>query len=99
MQILYSLWNAFTVSPETDKILRLLVTGALLIWNVIEGSVFQNEYPAAFIELYSTPLWRFLLLAALITGASWCPSVGLMLAFAMFFYVMDMEITLEKWGK
>jgi hypothetical protein len=25
--------------------------------------------------------------------------VGLMLAFAMFFYVMDMEITLEKWGK
>ncbi len=80
-----------------DKFLRIIFTAAFLIWNIIEGSVFENEYPYPFIKLYCIPIWRLLLLVAVISGAYWCPSVGIMLAFAAFFYVMDMEVTMDKW--
>lgn len=80
-----------------DGSLRILVAGLLLIWNIVEGSIFENEYPAAFVRLYPIPIWRFLLVAALIAGASWCPKVGLMFATMLFFYVMDMEVTMDKW--
>jgi hypothetical protein len=86
-----------TPSDTTDGTLRKLVTLLFLAWNIVEGSVFENEYPYAFVKLYPIPLWRFVLLVALIAGANWCPSVGIMLAFTAFFYVMDMEVTMEKW--
>ena len=84
-------------SDRLDGVLRLIVVAIFLLWNVVEGSVFHNEYPASFVTLYPIPIWRFLLLAALVAGASWCPSVGLMFAFTVFFYVMDMEVTMDKW--
>lgn len=80
-----------------DATLRLLVTGLFFLWNIVEGSVFQNEYPASFVTLYPIPIWRFLLVAALIAAASWCPSVGIMFACMLFFYGMDMEVTMDKW--
>lgn len=76
---------------------KILVTLFFLGWNVIEGSIFENEYPYIFVKLYSTPIWRLLLLIALISGSMWDPYVGIMLAFTTFFYVMDMEVTLDKW--
>lgn len=66
-------------------------------WNVIEGAVFENEYPYIFVKLYPIPIWRALLLIALVAGSMWDPYVALMMAFATFFYAMDMEVTLEKW--
>lgn len=68
-----------------------------LYWNIMEGAVFQNEYPKVFVKLYSMAAWRLLLLAALIAGALWDPFVGVMLAFTTFFYVMDMEVTMNTW--
>ena len=68
-----------------------------LYWNIMEGAVFQNEYPRVFVKLYSMAAWRLLLLLGLITGALWDPFVGIMLAFTTFFYVMDMEVTMETW--
>jgi hypothetical protein len=84
-------------TDSIDATLRLLVTGLLLVWNIVEGAVFENEYPTAFVKLYTLPIWRFLFLMAMIAGARWCPSVGIMLAFTTFFYVMDMEVTMDKW--
>jgi hypothetical protein len=84
-------------SDTLDGYARLGVTFMLLFWNILEGAVFENEYPMAFVRLYPIPIWRALLLAALISGALWCPSVGMMLAFTTFFYVMDMEVTMDKW--
>ena len=84
-------------SYTLDSVLRLIVATLFLFWNAIEGSVFHNEYPASFVTLYPIPIWRFLLLAALVAGATWCPSVGIMFAFTVFFYVMDMEVTMDKW--
>jgi hypothetical protein len=88
---------SFIGSNSIDNTLRITFALGFLFWNVIEGAVFENEYPYPFIKLYSIPLWRLLLLAAVISAAYWCPSVGLMLAFATFFYVMDMEVTMDKW--
>jgi len=76
---------------------KILITAVFLGWNVIEGAVFENEYPHSFVKLYPVPFWRLILLIALITGSLWDPFVGIMLAFTTFFYVMDMEVTMEKW--
>jgi hypothetical protein len=70
---------------------------AFLIWNVIEGSVFENEYPQVFVKLYTIPIWRLLLVLLMISAAIWNHSVGIMIAFTLFFYVMDMEVTMDTW--
>jgi hypothetical protein len=82
---------------NVDMAIRIIITTALLLWNVIEGAAFENYYPKALVKLYTVPLWRFVLLVTMIIGAQWSESVGMMMAFAIFFYVMDMEVTLEKW--
>lgn len=80
-----------------DDYAKIAVTFFFFGWNVIEGAVFENEYPFLFVKLYPIPIWRLVLLIALIAGAIWDPYVGVMLAFTAFFYVMDMEVTMEKW--
>jgi len=80
-----------------DIFLRNIVLLSSLIWNVLEGSVFENEYPSVFVKLYTIPIWRLLILVLLILGALWNHSVGIMLAFTFFFYIMDMEVTMDKW--
>ena len=70
---------------------------SFLIWNVIEGSVFENEYPYPFVKLYTTPIWRLLIAILMIFAALWDHSLGVMVAFTIFFYVMDMEVTMDKW--
>jgi hypothetical protein len=82
---------------DIDMIMRIVVTSVIIAWNVLEGAPFENEYPNALVKLYPIPLWRLVLLIAMILGAEWSPSVGMMMAFAIFFYAMDLEVTLEKW--
>jgi len=84
-------------SSVVDIFIGNLMTIGFLIWNIIEGSVFENEYPYSFVKLYTIPIWRLLLLILMITAASWNHSLGIMIAFTIFFYVMDMEVTMEKW--
>jgi len=84
-------------SQKMDDYAKIAVTLFFLGWNVIEGAVFENEYPDIFVKLYPIPIWRLALLTGLIAGALWDPFVGAMLAFTAFFYVMDMEVTMEKW--
>lgn len=91
------LQRLFKSSDSLEILLKNAILLAFLTWNVIEGSVFQNEYPYAFVKLYTVPIWRLLLLMTMILGASWNHSIGIMLAFTIFFYVMDMEITMDKW--
>jgi len=85
------------VSDTLENYMKIIVTVFFLGWNVIEGAVFENEYPRLFVQLYPIAAWRLLLLIALIVGAMWDSFVGIMLAFTAFFYVMDMEVTMDKW--
>jgi len=84
-------------SQKIDDYAKIMVTLFFLGWNIIEGAVFENEYPHMFVKLYPIPMWRLILLIALIAGAIWDQFVGVMLAFTAFFYVMDMEVTMDKW--
>jgi len=84
-------------SDKFDMYIKVAVTVIFLGWNVIEGAIFENEYPHIFVKLYPVPIWRLLLLVALIVGSLWDPFVGIMLAFTTFFYILDMEVTMEKW--
>lgn len=85
------------ISNDLDNLLKNIMIVLFLIWNVVEGSVFENEYPYAFVKLYTIPIWRLILVILMILAALWNHSLGIMLAFTMFFYVMDMEVTMEKW--
>ena len=85
------------VSDTFEKYMKIIVAAFFLGWNVIEGAIFENEYPRLFVKLYPIAAWRLMLLIALIVGAMWDPFVGIMLAFTAFFYVMDMEVTIHKW--
>lgn len=80
-----------------EEVLKNILIVALLFWNTIEGSVLENEYPSLFVQLYPLAIWRLFLVLAVFTGAMWCPMLGLLLAYAIFFYVMDMEVTMDKW--
>ncbi len=80
-----------------EDMLKALLTILFLVWNATEGAVFENEYPSTFIKLYPLAIWRILLLVALVAAIQWCPTLGYMLAFTLFFYVMDMEVTMDTW--
>ena len=97
MKLTQMLRNLSTTSSAIDIFIGNLMTVGFLSWNTIEGSVFENEYPSAFVKLYTIPVWRLLLLMLMIAAAQWNHSLGIMIAFTIFFYVMDMEVTMEKW--
>ena len=84
-------------SGSIDNILKNIILIALLMWNVLEGSVFENEYPHIFVKMYTIPIWRLMLLLLILTGAMWNRSIGIMMAFTYFFYEMDMEVTMDTW--
>ena len=81
-----------------DKSVQGIIVVALFLWNVIEGAVFENVYPRALVKLYKYPIWRATLLLLIIFSADWSPSIALMLAFTLFFYIMDIEVTRERWS-
>ena len=83
---------------KIDDYLSIGLVIVFFIWNFIEGAVFENEYPTAMVDLYRFPIWRSILVLLLIFAAEWSAPVGLMLAFTIFFYIMDMEVTSETWS-
>lgn len=83
---------------QIDDYVSLGFTIAFFIWNFIEGAVFENEYPTVMVNLYRIPIWRSILVLLLVFAAEWSPILGIMLAFTIFFYIMDMEVTSETWS-
>ena len=81
---------------DIDKVGRLFFTAFFFLWNIIEGFKIDTHYPHKFVVLYFYPLWRLLLLIALVVGGLWCQSLSIMLAFAIFFYFMDLQLLLYK---
>lgn len=80
-----------------DATARLLATSVLFIWNLYEGSVLESPYSKEFVQLYGFPLWRFVLVLAVLFATYWCPRVGIMLAIAVFFYIEDLEKLSTSW--
>ena len=80
-----------------NKIQGILIV-ALFIWNTLEGAVFENVYPVAMVKLYKYPIWRVAFVLLVIFSADWSPLLSIMIAFTLFFYIMDIEVTREKWS-
>jgi hypothetical protein len=80
-----------------DATARIIVTAALFIWLLYEGSVLESPYPIELVKLYGFPLWRAVLVLAIFFATDWCPRVGVMLAFVVFFYIEDLEKLSTPW--
>jgi hypothetical protein len=87
---------SFTIN--IDDGLKLVAVIAFFVWNFFEGAFFDHQYPLAMVSLYRFPIWRLVFVALIYIAADWCPSVAIMLGFFIFFYIMDMEVTLDKWS-
>ena len=86
------------IGLDIDGALRLATVAALFGWNFLEGAFYDHAYPLAMVKLYMVPLWRIAFVVLIVLAADWCPSVAIMLGFFIFFYIMDLEVTLEKWS-
>jgi len=86
------------ISNKIDSFLKIFITLCLFGWNLVEGAVYEHQYPLAMIHIYPVAVWRIALIFLIIIASEWCPSITLMLAYFIFFYIMDLEVTIEKWS-
>ena len=85
--------------PKTaDGYIKLFFIIALFGWNLVEGSVYENAYPLAMIHVYPLAIWRIMLLILIVFASDWSAHVTLLLIYMVFFYIMDLEVTIEKWS-
>jgi len=79
-----------------DVIAQNVFTSFFFLWNIIEGFKIDTHYPHRLVVLYFYPLWRVLLVGTLIAATYWSHKLGIMMAFSIFFYFMDMQLLLYK---
>lgn len=85
--------------PKTiDGYIKLAFITALFGWNLVEGAVYENAYPLAMIHIYPLAIWRIMLLVLVVFASDWSAHVTLLLAYTILFYIMDLEITIDKWS-
>jgi len=90
--------KVFVFPTTIDTVVKVALIATLFVWNLIEGAVYEHQYPLAMIHIYPLAIWRIALITLLILASDWCPSLTLMLAYFVFFYIMDLEVTIEKWS-
>ena len=83
-------WEALVPSGMLDGGIRIIMVLALLGWNVFEGLSLRTPYPATMVALWTSPIWRVVLLLIVWLGAEWCPRVGIMTALAVLMYISNM---------
>ena len=74
-----------------DSILRTVVVVVACIFIVRYASLYEEEYNKKLIDLYICPWWRILVVFLLIASVYWCPTVSIVIALLIFFYLSDMN--------
>jgi hypothetical protein len=69
-------------TSRTDGYVRMATALALFLWLWLVGTHLETPYPAPLVETYALPLTRIFLLGLVLLAASWCPTVGILAAFA-----------------
>jgi hypothetical protein len=90
--------KVFAYTKKIEDMVKILLTISLFGWNLVEGAVYEHQYPLAMIHIYPVAIWRIMLMFLIILASDWCPSLTLMLGYFIFFYIMDLEVTIEKWS-
>lgn len=81
---------------DYDDVSRVGFTLFFFLWNIVEGFKIDTHYPKNLVVLYIYPLWRLLLLFTFVIGGLWCQALSIMMAFAITFYFMDLQLLLYK---
>jgi hypothetical protein len=90
-------WTDSLIPTSTlDLKLRMAATLALLLWNFAIASSLETPYPDWLVNMYALPLTRLFLLGLVILSSMWCPSVGIMAAFAYISLGADVLITTKS---
>lgn len=74
-----------------ERLSRAIAITLLIIWLLVVGLIYHAPYPKEMIDLSGQPLWRLLLVGGVVTGAYWCPQVGLLAALAVILYLSDLR--------
>jgi len=85
-------------SNTLDGMLRLVFVAIAGICLIVYSMPFETQYPAKLIDLYIHPWWRLLAALLVLTGAIWCPRVGILVALVIFFYLGDMHTLLTPFA-
>ena len=75
----------------SDGVFRVIVVILASIFLINYSSLFEERYSEKLAELYIYPWWRILVVLLVVTSAMWCPRVGIIIAFVVFFYLSDMN--------
>jgi hypothetical protein len=78
------------LDSTTDGIFRVLFVFIGMVVIVYYSSLMERPYHNKLAQLYVHPWWRMLLLVLVLSGALWCPRVGVVMAFIAFLYFHDM---------
>lgn len=84
-------WS-FMATEDTLRILLLSVLTVLIIYN---STLFEREYNDKLMILYTYPWWRFLLVFMIIAASTWSSEMAVLIAFAIFFYLSDMNTLVQ----
>lgn len=85
-------------STDLSNNLRLGITFILLLWNVFVSTNLETPYPSFLVDMYAIPITRLFLLATVLLTILWCPSAGIMAAFAYICLGSDVLTTTKTTG-
>lgn len=80
-----------SIDGTVDGVFRFLAILFVAFFIISYGALFEEEYSEKLTSLYIYPWWRILIVLLVLSSAVWCPRVGLLVAFAVFFYLSDMN--------
>ena len=76
----------------SDGLFRALAVLLASLFLVSYSTIFEEQYSTKLTSLYIYPWWRILVVLLVLTSAMWCPRVGIIIAFIVFFYLSDMNV-------
>ena len=92
-------WPSFlSFQNNTDGFFRAISVILIALIIVKYSTIFEEEYTKKLTSLYIYPWWRILVVILVLTAAIWCPRVGILIAFLVFFYLSDMNILITPFS-
>jgi len=83
--------ESLSIHHSSDGVFRVIVVILASIFLINYSALFEERYSKKLTELYIHPWWRILVVLLVVTSAMWCPRVGIIIAFIVFFYLSDMN--------
>lgn len=88
-----------SIQSGADGVFRVIVVILASVFLIQYSAVFEEQYSQKLTELYIYPWWRILVVLLVLTSAMWCPRVGIIVAFIVFFYLSDMNTLITPFTK